>query len=273
MQSQSIDAEESQLQKKDAQNFDPTKTDSPMTNVSISMDKNLVRLQTREAASKAEQYIRLIRQNSARGNPVTVNWLISNYETAEGVSLPRSVIYSQYLNHCLEYWLEPMNPASFGKLIRAVFPGLRTRRLGTRGHSKYHYYGIRIKASSALNPSLNHINNSWDPRFERSTQQAAALAGAASSSRTPQKSLPTHFSTPSEIVLQIKPPYSAPPAKCDLHKSSEPTGYAASRGAQRRKWNPAIRQQFKYHAPELALLVCLHLQTNREAYSIPVELF
>lgn len=44
-----------------------------------------------------------------------------------------------------------MNPASFGKLIRSVFLGLRTRRLGTRGNSKYHYYGIRIKPTSQLN--------------------------------------------------------------------------------------------------------------------------
>ncbi len=44
-----------------------------------------------------------------------------------------------------------MNAASFGKLIRSVFLGLRTRRLGTRGNSKYHYYGIRIKPDSPLN--------------------------------------------------------------------------------------------------------------------------
>ncbi|XP_056319172.1 DNA-binding protein RFX2-like [Danio aesculapii] len=41
--------------------------------------------------------------------------------------------------------------ASFGKLIRSVFMGLRTRRLGTRGNSKYHYYGIRLKPDSPLN--------------------------------------------------------------------------------------------------------------------------
>ncbi|XP_039551591.1 MHC class II regulatory factor RFX1-like, partial [Passer montanus] len=40
--------------------------------------------------------------------------------------------------------------ASFGKLIRSVFMGLRTRCLGTRGNSKYHYYGLRIKAGSPL---------------------------------------------------------------------------------------------------------------------------
>ena len=46
---------------------------------------------------------------------------------------------------------DPVNAASFGKLIRSVFLGLRTRRIGTRGNSKYHYYGIRLKASSVLN--------------------------------------------------------------------------------------------------------------------------
>ncbi|CAG5133769.1 unnamed protein product [Candidula unifasciata] len=80
-----------------------------------------------------------------------VQWLIDNYETAEGVSLPRSTLYYHYLRHCQEQGLDPMNPASFGKLIRSVFLGLRTRRLGTRGNSKYHYYGIRIRANSSLN--------------------------------------------------------------------------------------------------------------------------
>lgn len=63
---------------------------------------------------------------------VQVQWLLENYETAEGVSLPRSTLYSHYLRHCAENKLEPVNAASFGKLIRSVFLGLRTRRLGTR---------------------------------------------------------------------------------------------------------------------------------------------
>ncbi|XP_035710635.1 transcription factor RFX3 isoform X4 [Folsomia candida] len=83
--------------------------------------------------------------------PLAVQWLLDNYETAEGVSLPRSTLYSHYLRHCSDDKLDPVNAASFGKLIRSVFVGLRTRRLGTRGNSKYHYYGIRIKPSSMLN--------------------------------------------------------------------------------------------------------------------------
>uniref|UniRef100_A0A8C7L738 Regulatory factor X1 n=1 Tax=Oncorhynchus kisutch TaxID=8019 RepID=A0A8C7L738_ONCKI len=88
--------------------------------------------------------------HNTRAAPATVQWLLDNYEGAEGVSLPRCTLYCHYLLHCQDHKLEPVNAASFGKLIRSVFMGLRTRRLGTRGNSKYHYYGLRIKATSSL---------------------------------------------------------------------------------------------------------------------------
>ncbi|XP_076307567.1 DNA-binding protein RFX2-like isoform X2 [Tachypleus tridentatus] len=96
--------------------------------------------------------------HTTRASPATVQWLIDNYETAEGVSLPRSTLYNHYMRHCTEHKLEPVNAASFGKLIRSVFLGLRTRRLGTRGNSKYHYYGIRVKPNSPL----NHISEDFN---------------------------------------------------------------------------------------------------------------
>ncbi|XP_073525328.1 transcription factor RFX3 isoform X4 [Phyllobates terribilis] len=89
--------------------------------------------------------------HTSRASPATLQWLLDNYETAEGVSLPRSTLYNHYLRHCQEHKLDPVNAASFGKLIRSIFMGLRTRRLGTRGNSKYHYYGIRVKPDSPLN--------------------------------------------------------------------------------------------------------------------------
>lgn len=78
-----------------------------------------------------------------------VQWLLDNYETAEGVSLPRSTLYCHYLLHCQEQKLEPVNAASFGKLIRSVFMGLRTRRLGTR-------FALPPLPSSALGPEGVH---------------------------------------------------------------------------------------------------------------------
>uniref|UniRef100_A0A3B4AUQ2 RFX-type winged-helix domain-containing protein n=1 Tax=Periophthalmus magnuspinnatus TaxID=409849 RepID=A0A3B4AUQ2_9GOBI len=86
-----------------------------------------------------------------------VQWLVENYEGAEGVSLPRCTLYYHYLLHCQEQKLEPVNAASFGKLIRSVFLGLRTRRLGTRGNSKYHYYGLRIKSDVFQRYSVHHL--------------------------------------------------------------------------------------------------------------------
>ncbi|CAG9784812.1 unnamed protein product [Diatraea saccharalis] len=91
--------------------------------------------------------------------PATVQWLLDHYETAEGVSLPRSTLYSHYLRHCSAHRLDPVNAASFGKLIRSVFVGLRTRRLGTRGNSKYHYYGIRAKANTGDSPPALDVSD------------------------------------------------------------------------------------------------------------------
>ena len=40
--------------------------------------------------------------------------------------------------------MPPLNPASFGKLVRIIFPGIQTRRLGQRGESKYHYVDLAL---------------------------------------------------------------------------------------------------------------------------------
>lgn len=81
----------------------------------------------------------------AEGGGPIVQWLLDNYEIADGESLPRSTVYNHYLAHCRQLQMASVNAASFGKLIRSVFVGLKTRRLGTRGHSKYHYFGVRAK--------------------------------------------------------------------------------------------------------------------------------
>jgi len=46
-----------------------------------------------------------------RVSPATIQWLLQNYETAEGVSLPRSTLYSHYLRHCDESKQDPVNAA------------------------------------------------------------------------------------------------------------------------------------------------------------------
>ncbi|KAG1652160.1 UDP-glucose 4-epimerase [Nymphon striatum] len=78
----------------------------------------------------------------------TLRWVEENYELSEGVCLPRSVLYQHYVDHCKQIKWTPSGPATFGKILRQKFPKITTRRLGTRGQSKYHYYGIGIKKTS-----------------------------------------------------------------------------------------------------------------------------
>jgi len=87
-------------------------------------------------------------------SPITTRWLHENYEIQDGISLPRNSLYTHYLDFCNKTAIEPVNAASFGKIIRTTFPDLKTRRLGTRGQSKYHYYGISIRKSSPYYDTL-----------------------------------------------------------------------------------------------------------------------
>ena len=89
--------------------------------------------------------------NGERAKAIFVTrWLLENYETAEGHSLPRSDLYGHYLDHCNMNGFETVNAASFGKLLRGVFLDIKTRRLGMRGQSKYHYCGIRPRDLQAF---------------------------------------------------------------------------------------------------------------------------
>ncbi|KAK7082837.1 Transcription factor rfx3 [Halocaridina rubra] len=127
--------------------------------------------------------------HATRVSPATVQWLMENYETADGVSLPRSTLYNHYLRHCADNKLDPVNAASFGKLIRSVFLGLRTRRLGTRGNSKYHYYGIRLKPSS---PLVNLSDDGSPVRQQSSGGQGKKIQAQVQQSQQQQQSPGTH---------------------------------------------------------------------------------
>lgn len=61
---------------------------------------------------------------------------------AAKTSVPRNRVYSHYATRCGTERVVPLNPASFGKLVRVIFPGIQTRRLGVRGESKYHYVDL-----------------------------------------------------------------------------------------------------------------------------------
>ena len=62
--------------------------------------------------------------------------LEENFEVDFDASLPRGQVFSAYLACCELYGIKPVNAATFGKVLRTVFPDVRTRRIGMRGQSK-----------------------------------------------------------------------------------------------------------------------------------------
>ncbi|KAH8556172.1 RFX DNA-binding domain-containing protein [Umbelopsis sp. PMI_123] len=77
-----------------------------------------------------------------------LNWIHSNYVRDKDHSVARNEAYEHYIASCEGLNLRPINSALYGKLMRSVFPDMTTRRLGTRGSSKYHYGGIKRRVSS-----------------------------------------------------------------------------------------------------------------------------
>ncbi|KNE66464.1 hypothetical protein AMAG_11601 [Allomyces macrogynus ATCC 38327] len=74
-------------------------------------------------------------------------WLHRNFEAAEEYNMPRQDVYDQYKLYCDTMSVPPVSSPMFGKIVKIMFPELKTRRLGTRGQSRYHYCGIRVKGS------------------------------------------------------------------------------------------------------------------------------
>lgn len=98
-------------------------------------------------------------------------WLPANIE-------PRSHIYARYVAMCAAHTLTPLTSASLGKLVHLWFPNIKTRRLGTRGRSKYHYCGIKLLGEPGRTLELPVDGES--PRVRTPSFGSPAVASAAS---------------------------------------------------------------------------------------------
>lgn len=114
------------------------------TNKSITNQTNSTRSnQYQQSKSLHKHHYSSLSKTSINGKelrphstPATLYWLKENYEIADGVCIPRSTLYMHYVDFCSKNSIQPVNAASFGKIIRQQFPQLTTRRLGTRGQSR-----------------------------------------------------------------------------------------------------------------------------------------
>ncbi|XP_033760211.1 transcription factor RFX4-like [Pecten maximus] len=106
-----------------------------------------IALHTADVRAQAERIYRqtMPLSNQTVGFPLAEAWLRNHFEYHPHASVARSDIYSYFVQHCDHLSCAPCNQANFGKVVKIVFPKISTRRIGVRGNSKYHYYGIRPK--------------------------------------------------------------------------------------------------------------------------------
>ncbi|KAJ6438671.1 sak1 [Purpureocillium lavendulum] len=125
--------------------------------------------------------------NSERTRQVfAMLWINSVCSKGKG-SVPRGRVYANYASRCATERITVLNPASFGKLVRVLFPGLKTRRLGVRGESKYHYVNFAlIEDPTDLRDSQPPVPrplpeaHSFGQSFSRSQSQSNGPTGRGS---------------------------------------------------------------------------------------------
>lgn len=80
-------------------------------------------------------------------------WISDQLELCEDTSLARKDVYEDYLRYTQQLKCDHLVQSDFGKIMRQIFPEVQSRRLGSRGASKYCYSGLR-KRTDNQEPSL-----------------------------------------------------------------------------------------------------------------------
>ncbi|RAL10061.1 RFX family transcription factor [Aspergillus homomorphus CBS 101889] len=111
-------------------------------------------------------------------------WLKENCRKSSG-SVRRDRVYCCYAEKCGTERVSVLNPASFGKLVRIIFPNVQTRRLGVRGESKYHYVDLTVieekqQKPPPLNPQLpmngNGCTGVTDSKIDEMMHKSVSVA-------------------------------------------------------------------------------------------------
>lgn len=71
-------------------------------------------------------------------------------------------LYLLTRSYCTREDIKPLSTADFGKVMKQIFPGIRPRRLGTRGNSRYCYAAMRktTKLDCPFLPNLSEPSGS-----------------------------------------------------------------------------------------------------------------
>ncbi|KAH7105708.1 RFX DNA-binding domain-containing protein [Auriculariales sp. MPI-PUGE-AT-0066] len=104
-------------------------------------------------------------------------WLNANYATYPDGNVPRQGLYMSYRRVCDQYNIPHINTATLGKAIRLCFPTIKTRRLGVRGNSKYHYCGIRPSTQAEVEWLQDYVRKSNNNKANADSARASGKSG------------------------------------------------------------------------------------------------
>ncbi|MCJ1307539.1 hypothetical protein MMC25_001185 [Agyrium rufum] len=177
-------------------------------------------LEENEGRSLKELAQRVAERRSEKDKQVFgMFWLRAYCKRSTG-SVPRNRVFGHYATRCGNERVPPLNPASFGKLVRIIFPGIATRRLGVRGESKYHYVELTLNAENDAEPlnlpadSSANLDDSAQS-FMMRTNNSISMPSTKTSLQTEAALFPSPDSPPrnfrdfTETNSHMKPPGSS----------------------------------------------------------------
>ncbi|KAK5944663.1 hypothetical protein PMZ80_001863 [Knufia obscura] len=117
---------------------------------SLANDQELRRLLAQYGGRTLKEVANEVQKNEGSGGKsekakqvFAMLWLQETCQRSSN-SVRRDRVFARYTERCGNERVPTLNPASFGKLVRIIFPNVQTRRLGVRGESKYHYVDLSL---------------------------------------------------------------------------------------------------------------------------------
>ncbi|RAQ56389.1 DNA damage and replication checkpoint protein Rfx1 [Aspergillus flavus] len=201
------------------------------SNSSLANDNELRKLLRQyEGYSLKQMAAEVLKHEGAGGKAEKVKqvfamiWLKENCRKSSG-SVRRDRVYCCYAEKCGTERVSVLNPASFGKLVRIIFPNVQTRRLGVRGESKYHYVDLTVIEEKQQKPlPLNPQIPANTTGSAASTEHKVGEAMQKSVSIAPQPPADTAVFPSPTTSFTARSSGSFPSSDCSCHTSSRSSG-------------------------------------------------
>lgn len=118
--------------------------------------------------------------------------LMKTVRVSENSVCPRNVVYSRYVDICKKHGVNQICNAAFGKLVKVFYPGIKTRRLGVRGSSRYNYCGIEliVNDTSRENETFGSTSH-WNSGTKKEIEEEIVIGNSNTHSITPHSEVRT----------------------------------------------------------------------------------